>query len=372
VQTGVDVLERNKFAPLKGLRVGLITNHTGHDRDRNPTIDLLYNADDVKLTVLFSPEHGIRGALDEKVADSHDEETGLPIYSLYGKLNKPTSDQMTNVDALVFDIQDVGCRFYTYTATMGLTLEAAAENNKKYFILDRPDPINGTSIEGPMRLGKPTFVAHHLVPLRYGMTIGELAEMKNAELVAKADLTVIKMENWRRDEWFDETGLPWSNQSPNMRTLNQAILYPGIGLLERALSVGRGTDTPFELIGAPYIDDVKLAEELNDANLPGVRFIPIRFTPKASIHRDNPCAGVSILLTDRTRCNAVDTGIVIAKTLYRLYPKQFSVKKLSHLLVHEPTIEAIKADKSLEEIHALWKKDREEFEQRRGKYLLYP
>lgn len=370
--TGADVLERDNFAPLKGLRVGLITNHTGHDRERNPTIDLLYNAPEVKLTVLFSPEHGIRGTADEKVADSYDEDTGLPIYSLYGKTNKPASNQLTNVDAIVFDIQDVGCRFYTYTATMGLALEAAAEHKKKYFVLDRPDPINGNAIEGPVQTGKPTFVAHHPVPLRYAMTIGELAEMKNASLEQKADLTVVKLENWRRDEWFDETGLPWSNPSPNMRTLNQAILYPGIGLLERALSVGRGTDTPFEIIGAPYIDDVKLAEELNNAGLPGVRFMPVRFTPKTSIHRDKPCAGVSIILTDRNRCNAVDTGIVIAKTLCRLYPKQFSVKKMAHLLVHEPTLEAIKADKSLDEIHSFWKSDLGEFMQRRARFLLYP
>jgi uncharacterized protein YbbC (DUF1343 family)/CubicO group peptidase (beta-lactamase class C family) len=369
--TGADVLERDNFTPLKGLRVALITNHTGHDRERNPTIDLLYNAPDVKLTILFSPEHGIRGIADEKLADSYDEDTGLPIYSLYGKTNKPTSNQLTNIDALVFDIQDVGCRFYTYTATMGLCLEAAAENQKKYFVLDRPNPINGNAIEGPVRTGKPTFVAHHPVPLRYGMTIGELAEMKNASLTSKADLTVIKMENWRRDEWFDETSLPWSNPSPNMRTLNQAILYPGIGLLERALSVGRGTDTPFEIIGAPYIEDVKLAEELNDAGLPGVRFMPIRFTPKSSIHRDKPCAGVSVLVTDRNRCNAVDTGLVIAKTLHRLYPKQFSVKKMSHLLVHEPTLEAIIADKSLQEIHALWKSDVDAFNDRRSRFLLY-
>jgi uncharacterized protein YbbC (DUF1343 family)/CubicO group peptidase (beta-lactamase class C family) len=369
--TGADVLERDGFARLKGLRVGLITNHTGHDRERNPTIDLLYNAPGVKLTVLFSPEHGIRGTADEQVSDSYDEDTGLPVYSLYGKTNKPSLNQLTNVDALVFDIQDVGCRFYTYTATMGLTLEAAAEHHKKYFVLDRPDPINGVAIEGPVQTGKPTFVAHHPVPLRYAMTIGELAELKNADLKEKADLTVIKLENWRRDEWFDETGLPWSNLSPNMRTLDEAILYPGIGLLERALSVGRGTDTPFEIIGAPYVDDVKLAEELNNADLPGVRFMPVRFTPKASIHRDKPCAGVSILLTDRNRCNAVDTGIVIAKTLCRLYPNQFSVKKMAHLLVHEPTLEAIRADKSLEEIHALWKTDLDTFSARRAKFLLY-
>ena len=189
--------------------------------------------------MLFSPEHGIRGALDEKIGDSQDEKTGIPIYSLYGQTNKPSPDLLTNVDALVFDIQDVGCRFYTYTSTMGLTLEAAGENQKKYFVLDRPNPINGNSIEGPVMSGKTSFVGFHKEPLRYGMTIGELARMFNEERNSHADLTVIKLENWRRDAWFDATGLPWSNPSPNMRNLNQAILYPGVGLLERALSVGR-------------------------------------------------------------------------------------------------------------------------------------
>jgi uncharacterized protein YbbC (DUF1343 family)/CubicO group peptidase (beta-lactamase class C family) len=370
--TGIDVLAKEKFAPLKGLRVGLITNHTGHDRERNPTIDLLFNAPDVELKVLFSPEHGIRGALDEKVSDSHDDETGLPIYSLYGKINKPTSEQLTNVDALVYDIQDIGCRFYTYPATMGLTLEAAGENNKKYFILDRPNPINGVDVDGPVLSGKTSFVGFHTIPLRHGMTLGELGQMYNAERKSNADLIVIKIENWRRDCWFDQTGLPWSNPSPNMRNLNEAILYPGIGLLERALCVGRGTDTPFELVGAPYIDDVKLAEELNDARLPGVRFVPIRFTPKASIYKEKPCGGVSILITEREQCNSLDIGILIAKTLCRLYPKNFSVKKMSHLLLHPPTLEAIIQDKPLSEIRASWQADLDEFKSRRAKFLLYP
>jgi uncharacterized protein YbbC (DUF1343 family) len=196
--------------------------------------------------------------------------------------------------------------------------------------------------------------------------------MFNEERKSHADLTVIKLENWKRDAWFDATGLPWSNPSPNMRNLNEAILYPGIGLLERALSVGRGTDTPFEVVGAPYIDDVKLAEELNSANLPGVRFVAIRFTPKSSVHREKLCGGVNILLTDRDHCNAVDVGLQIAKTLNRLYPDKFSLKKMSHLLLHDATLEMIQADKPLSEIHALWAKDLEEFSARRQKYLLYP
>lgn len=368
---GIDVLVKEKFAPLKGLRVALITNHTGHDRERNPTIDLLKNAPDVELKALFSPEHGIRGVKDEKVGDGVDEKTGLPIYSLYGERRKPTPEQLKDIDALVFDIQDVGCRFYTYTSTMGLTLEAAGEQGKKYFVLDRANPINGTQIDGPVLEGKRSFVGFHTMPLRYGMTIGELAQMFNAERNSKADLTVIRCENWRRDVWLDQTGLPWTNPSPNMRNLTEAILYPGIGLLESVVSVGRGTDTPFEVIGAPYIDDLKLAEELNGAGLPGVRFVPIRFTPAYGVHKGEQCNGVSILLTDRDHCNVVDVGLLIAETLYRLYPHNVQLDKMAHLLLHPPTMEAIKAGKPLKEIRAGWQKDLDEFEKRRAKYLIY-
>jgi uncharacterized protein YbbC (DUF1343 family)/CubicO group peptidase (beta-lactamase class C family) len=368
---GIDVLVRQKFAPLKGLRLGLVTNHTGEDRDRNPTIDLLKNAPGVELKVLFSPEHGIRGEVDERVGDTVDTKTGLPVYSLYGQRSKPTPEQLKDLDALVFDIQDIGCRFYTYTATMGLTLEAAGENGKKYFVLDRVNPINAVKIDGPVRVGKGSFVAYHEVPLRYGMTIGELARMCNVERNCKADLTVIQVENWRRDAWFDQTGQPWVNQSPNMRNLTEAILYPGIGLLESVMSVGRGTDTPFEVVGAPYADDVKLAEALNGAGLPGVRFVPIEFTPTYSVHKGKLCKGVYIMLTDRDRCNVVDVGLLIAETMYRFYPKDFNPDSMRHLLLHPPTFEAVKADKPLSEIHALWQKELDQFMARRAKYLIY-
>ncbi len=368
---GIDVLERDRFALLKGLRLGLITNHTGEDRDRNPTIDLLKSAPGVELKALFSPEHGIRGAVDERVGDSVDQKTGLPIYSLYGARSKPTAEQLKDLDALVFDIQDIGCRFYTYTATMGMALEAAGQNGKKYFVFDRVNPINGTTVDGPVRMGQGSFVAFHEVPLRYGMTIGELARMYNLEHHCNADLTVIQVENWRREAWLNQTGLPWTNPSPNMRSLPAAILYPGAGLLESALSVGRGTDTPFEVVGAPYIEDVRLAEALNQAGLPGVSFLPITFTPTYSVHKGQPCKGVYILLTDRDRCRVVDVGLLIAETVYRLYPKDFNPDKMGHLLMHPPTLEAVKADRPLTEIRALWQKELGEFMQRRAKYLIY-
>lgn len=371
VLNGIDVLAKQKFAPLKGLRVGLITNHTGQDRDRNPTIDLLKAAPDVELKVLFSPEHGIRGAMDEKIGDSTDEKTGLPVFSLYGEVRKPTAEQLKGLDALVYDIQDIGCRFYTYTSTMGLCLEAAGEHKLKFFVLDRVNPINGATVDGPVLVGKTTFVGFHTVPLRYGMTIGELARMFNEERNSKADLVVIPVQNWKREMYLDHTGLPWTNPSPNMRNLTQAILYPGVGLLESALSVGRGTDTPFEVVGAPYIDDVKFAAELNKARLPGVRFVPIRFTPTTSVHKEKECGGVYIMLTDREACNVVDIGIVMAQTLVRMYPNDFKLDKISHLLFQPDTLEAIKSGKPLADIRAGWQKDIEDFQKRRAKYLLY-
>ncbi|HEY5912345.1 MAG TPA: exo-beta-N-acetylmuramidase NamZ domain-containing protein [Verrucomicrobiae bacterium] len=368
---GIDVLAKQGFAPLKGLRVGLITNHTGEDRDRNPTIDLLIHAPEVQLVALFSPEHGLRGIVDEKVGDSNDEKTGLPIYSLYGSGTKPKPEQLKDLDALVFDIQDIGCRFYTYTATMALCMEAAAENGKKYFVLDRVNPINGVAIEGPVLEGGPTFVGYHAVPLRYGMTIGELARMFKAERHCAADLTVIPLENWKREAWLDETGLPWTNPSPNMRNLAEAILYPGIGLLESAVSVGRGTDTPFEVIGAPYVDDLKLAAELNGAGLEGVRFVPVQFTPSYSVHKGQLCKGVYILLTDREKCKVVDVGVEIARTLQRLHPENFPADKMRHLLLHTSTLEAIKSGKPLTDIRAGWEKDLARFREVRAKYVLY-
>ncbi len=371
VLNGIDVLVKQGFRPLQGLRLGLVTNHTGQDRHRNLTIDLLRAAPGVELKALFSPEHGIRGVLDERVGDGVDGPTGLPLYSLYGERLAPAPEQLQGLDALVLDIQDVGCRFYTYTTTMAKVMEAAAANGKKCFVLDRVDPINGVTIDGPVLKEPPTFVGYHRVPLRYGMTIGELARMFNGERDCHADLTVIPLENWRRELWLDQTALPWINPSPNMRSLTAAALYPGVGLLESALSVGRGTDTPFEIAGAPYIDGAQLAVELNNATLPGVRFVPIRFTPAASVHKDRLCGGVRILLTDRDRCSAVDVGLEIARTLCHLYPKDFDPDKMQRLLLDRPTLDSIKANKPLKDIRAAWQKDLDDFAKTRAKYLMY-
>ncbi len=373
VLNGIDVLAREHFAPLRGLRVGLITNHTGRDREDRATIDLLKAAPDVRLVALFSPEHGLRGVRDEQIGDSVDARTGLPVYSLYGARRQPAPEQLRGLDALVFDIQDIGCRFYTYIATMGLSMEAAAGAGVKFFVLDRVNPIGGVAVDGPVYAGKSAFTAFHALPVRHGMTVGELARMFNAERGWKCDLTVVPVAGWTRTMGFDQTGLPWTNPSPNIRSLAAATLYPGVGLLETtALSVGRGTDTPFEVLGAPYIDAEAFAAELNRAGLPGVRFEPAHFTPTASVFKGQPCAGVRIQLTDRDRCDAVGLGIVLAQKLRRLYPQSFNLEKMNVLLQDPPTLDAIRAGKSLAEIRAQWAAGLEEFRQRRAKFLLYP
>ncbi len=372
VLNGIDVLKRQQFAPLKGLRVGLITNHTGTDRERNSTIDLLHGAPDVKLAALFSPEHGIRGLLDEKVGDSVDEKTGLRVYSLYGEHRAPLPAQLAGLDALVFDIQDIGTRFYTYISTLGNCLEAGARAGKKFYVLDRVNPIGGVELEGPVLVGETSFTGWHPIPVRHGMTTGELARMFNAEKSIGAALTVIPVDNWERSMLFDQTGLPWINPSPNMRSLTEALLYPGIGLLETtALSVGRGTDTPFEIIGAPYIDDGKLALELNRLNLPGVRFVPIRFTPKSSVYSGKACGGVNIVVTDRSLLKPVRTGLAIAREIQRLYPAEFGVEKLNRLLAHPFTTDGIRRLTTLGDLERAWADDFKQFESRRKNFLLY-
>jgi uncharacterized protein YbbC (DUF1343 family)/CubicO group peptidase (beta-lactamase class C family) len=374
VLEGIDVLEQENFAPLKGLRLGLITNPTGQDAQRRSTIDLLRNAPGVQLKILFGPEHGLYGNFDEPVRDGVDAHTGLPVFSLYGSRQAPTTEQLQQLDALVFDIQDVGCRFYTFTTTLGLCMEAANAAGLKFFVLDRVNPINGLMLDGPVRSGPSNFVAYYPEPVRYGLTEGELATMHKAAMhLDNLDLTVIKLQGWDRAAWFDQTGLPWINPSPNMRSLTEAMLYPGVGLLENCqLSVGRGTGTPFELIGAPYIDDLRLAEAMNAERLPGVRFVPVRFTPSENIFSNELCGGVNIILTDRERCRVVDIGILAAKILHRWHPDQFQVRNMAKLLVDEPTLQAIREDKSLSDIRGLWEEKTAEFKAQREKYLLYP
>jgi uncharacterized protein YbbC (DUF1343 family)/CubicO group peptidase (beta-lactamase class C family) len=371
---GIDALARDGFKVLRGKRIGLITNQTGRDRSGRSTIDLLSNAPEVKLVALFSPEHGIRGVMDqEKISNSKDEKTGLPIYSLYGETRKPASETLKEIDALVFDIQDIGARFYTYISTMGMAMEEAAKHKIGFIVLDRVNPITGEGVEGPLADGdKLSFTAYHRIPVRHGMTAGELAQLFNRERNIDADLTVVRVEGWKRGEWFDETGLSWINPSPNMRSLTQATLYPGICLLEPTnVSVGRGTDTPFELVGAPWIDERRLAQALNKANLPGARFVPVRFTPKTSVHKDAECGGVNVLITDRKVFEPVLAGLEIAVQLLKLFPKEFSTERFNRLLANQKVLDAFRSGSDARTLRQLWQSDLDGFRAIRSKYLLY-
>jgi uncharacterized protein YbbC (DUF1343 family)/CubicO group peptidase (beta-lactamase class C family) len=373
VLTGIDVLERDNFKQLAGMRVGLVTNHTGRNRAGRPTIDVLHKAAGVKLVALFSPEHGIRGLMDEKVSDSKDDKTGLPIYSLYGETRRPKAEQLKDLDALVFDIQDIGTRFYTYISTLGYVMEEAARVRLPVFVLDRPNPIGGVEVEGPIAdADKLSFIAYHRIPVRHGMTVGELAKLFNEERKINCDLRVVRMENWRRGMWLDATNLTWVNPSPNMRSLAEATLYPGIGLLETTnLSVGRGTDTPFEVIGAPWLDGQRLAAYLNNQKIAGVRFVPVRFTPKASVFKNEECGGVNVIVTDRTRFRPVQAGLEIAIALRRLYPSEWKVDDYARLLVNAETLAAVKRADEPEAITRLWASPLNEFRRARARALIY-
>ena len=373
VLTGIDVLARDGFKQLSGMKLGLVTNHTGRDRSGRQTIDVLRNARNVQLVALFSPEHGIRGNADEKISDAKDEETGLPIYSLYGETRRPGVEQLKGLDALVFDIQDVGTRFYTYISTLGYVMEEAAKARLPVFVLDRPNPIDGVDIEGPLAdADKLSFTAHHPIPVRHGMTVGELARLFNQQRQIGCDLRVIKMDGWRRSMWFDATNLNWVNPSPNMRSLTEATLYPGVGLLETTnVSVGRGTNTPFEVLGAPWINGQELAAYLNRRNIAGVRFVPLRFTPNASVFKDEACGGINFVVTDRERFRPVRMGIEVAAALRRLYPNDWKVDSYLRLLVNADTIERLKRGDSPEDIERSWAAKLEEFRSARAKVLLY-
>jgi uncharacterized protein YbbC (DUF1343 family) len=375
VRTGVDVLVREGFSRLAGAKVGLVTNHTGLTADGIATADVLHQARNVELVALFAPEHGIRGAVDERVTDGKDEKTGLSVHSLYGPRTEPTLEQLAGIDTLVFDIQDIGCRFYTYLSTLGHCLIAAAKHNKRLVVLDRPNPIGGiaTTVAGPIAdKNLLSFVAFHPIPLRHSMTLGELALLINAERKLGATLEIIPCEGWKRSEYWDETGLMWVNPSPNMRSLTQATLYPGVGLLEFTnISVGRGTDTPFEHFGAPWIESRVLANALNAKKLPGVRFIPHTFTPSASKFVGEKCGGVQMILTDRIVFSPVQMGLEIALTLRHLYPTVWEPGKLITLLVNQSVFEGVMAGESYALLEKRFTPALKRFIKTRANYLRY-
>jgi uncharacterized protein YbbC (DUF1343 family)/CubicO group peptidase (beta-lactamase class C family) len=372
--TGIDVLEAEGFARLRGKRIGLVTNQTGRSRKGDSTIDLLARSKEVKLVALFSPEHGIRGEADETVASSRDVKTGLPIHSLYGETRRPTDRTLNGIETLVVDLQDIGARFYTYVTTMAYVMEEAARRGLPVVVLDRPNPIDGMDVEGPILEATAIgFTGYLPMPIRHGMTIGELARLFNGEKHIGADVTVVAMKNWTRTAWFDETGLRWTNPSPNMRNMVAASLYPGIGAIEGTnISVGRGTDTPFEQIGAPWIDGVALAEALNARGLPGIRFYPVSFTPAAGAKLGRQvCHGVFMIVTDRDRLRPVRVGLEVAAALARLNGPQFRLEDAATLFGSKATLQRVRAGDDPAAIADGWSVDEATWRDLRAKYLLY-
>ncbi len=382
VRTGIDVLEEHNFAELREAgktqtRVALVTNQTGVDAQGRRTIDVLAKADGIRLTAIFSPEHGVTGSVDTTaIGNSQDTATGVAVYSVYGDSSAkrhPSLEVLKTADVIVYDIQDIGARFYTYETTLGYFLEAAAASGKKMVVLDRPNPINGAMVQGPISdVGRESFTNYGEIPVRHGMTIGELARYYNAERGIHARLAVIAMEGWQRGDWLDSTGVLWVNPSPNMRGLTEAALYPGVGVLEATnLSVGRGTDTPFELVGAPWIHATELAEYLNGRRIGGVRFVPVEFTPAADAYAQKKCGGVNIIMTDRNGLDAPEMGIEIASALHALYPDQYEMKKLDNLMLNDASAKAIGAGVDPRRVGTEWNDAIETFRAVRAKYLLY-
>ncbi|MEO8132260.1 MAG: exo-beta-N-acetylmuramidase NamZ domain-containing protein, partial [Bryobacteraceae bacterium] len=375
VLTGLDVLAEEGFQSLKGKRVGLITNHTGLSRDGRRNIDLMLSAG-VNLKALFSPEHGILGKEDhENVANAKDEKSGLPVHSLYlGANRRPSDDTLRDLDVLVFDIQDVGARFYTYTCTMANAMEEAARRKLPFIVLDRPNPITGTHVEGPvLDRNLKSFIGCYEMPVRHGMTMGELAQMLNDDFHPKAELRVVAMKNWQRGDWFDSTGLPWVNPSPNMRSLNAALLYPGIGMLEggKVYSVGRGTDAPFEQIGAEWIRGRELAAYLNARQIPGIRVYATQFQPASSNFSGKAIEGVRFVITDRQAFSSTGFGLELGVALSKLFPGKMNWTA-DEKLTGNPTI--LKAMEEGEDPAVISQKIQPgllRFLQHRKNYLLY-
>lgn len=374
VLTGIDVLERDEFRQLSGARIGLLTNHTGITRDGRSSIRLLNNAENVEVVRLFSPEHSLSGKLDiEIIGDSLDASSGIQVVSLYGEVRRPTAEMLQDIDTIVFDIQDIGTRFYTYISTMGNAMIAAADNGVRFVVLDRPNPINGIDVAGPvLDDGLQSFVGFHTIAVRHGMTVGEIALMLKAELKLDLDLQVIKMHGWQRAQFFDDTGLIWINPSPNMRSLTEALLYPGIGLLETTnLSVGRGTATPFEVFGAPWIDGELLAKKLTALGLPGVTFNAIEFMPDASKFVGETCGGISITISDRARFEPLTTGFSIARQLRLDYPEIWQIEPYLRLLGNAATLDALQVGQTVAEIKNAYQTGLDKFITRRAAFLLY-
>ncbi|RPF51098.1 exo-beta-N-acetylmuramidase NamZ family protein [Aquisalibacillus elongatus] len=377
-ELGVEQLLEDEKDIIEGKDVGLITNPTGVDSELNSIVDTLHNDPDVNLTALYGPEHGVRGSAQagEYVEYYIDEKTGLPVYSLYGETRKPTPEMLEDVDVLLFDIQDVGTRFYTYIYTMANAMEAAQENDVEFVVLDRPNPINGQDVAGPVLDDEfSSFVGEYEIPLRHGMTVGELAKLFNNEFDINADLTVVEMDSWKRYMYYDDTNLDFVAPSPNMPTTDTTVVYPGAALIEGTnVSEGRGTTKPFELIGAPFIDADELATHLNEQELPGVTFRAASFTPTFSKHAGNLSHGIEIHVTDQTAYKSIETGLHIVKAIHDLYPEDFSFRSdgfFNNLIGNDWVQEAIENGESVDAIIEQWQDDLDEFKEVREQYLIY-
>jgi len=383
VKTGIDVLEGQNFDVLRTSgeamrKIGLLTNQTGIDSQGRRTIDVLAAAPGISLDAIFSPEHGVTGTLDTTdVVDTKDAATGVPVYSVYGGTDaarRPSLDVLGKLDGVVVDLQNAGARFYTYETTLGYFLEGAAQAGIELIVLDRPNPITGSFVQGPISdPGRELFTNYFSLPVRHGMTMGELARLFNAEKNINAKLTVVPMEGWLRGDWYDSTGLAWINPSPNLRRLIGATLYPGVGLVEGTnLSVGRGTDTPFEVLGAPWIKARDLAQYLNARSISGVRFVPVAFTPTSSNYAGEKCQGVNLVLTERNTLDSPELGLELAAALHKLYPNDFKLERMSDLLLDQSAFDALNAGQDPRRIAQDWRSPLAHFEQLREKYLLYP
>jgi len=387
VKVGLDVFLVNHLSKLEGKRVGIITNQTGIASSGEHIVDILSSIEGLSIGALYAPEHGIRGDLPDatKMASYVDKRTRIQVWSLYGEHLKPTQEMLEDVDVLIYDIQDVGARFYTFISTMGLAMEAASEYGKQFIVLDRPNPINGVTIEGPI-IEEPffSFVGQYPIPVRYGMTPGEMAWMIKGEKWMKAmeelDLKVIPMEGWQRTMWFDQTGLPWTRPSPNIPSILTAAVYPGLCLIEALnLSEGRGTMRPFEQIGAPWINSHKLAETMNFCRLPGIYFKPITFTPVTLPHaapwnkyRDQDVNGLNLIITDRERLRPLQVMVHLLVTLKKHYPAELELRKNLERLIGIPSFrQSINDLRAPEEILAEWEPGIQAFDKVRQKYLLY-
>ncbi len=376
-ESGISVLLKHRMHLIRGKRIGLVTNPTGVDQHLTSDIDLLDHADHVHLVALFGPEHGIRGAhqAGAHVGSYHDEQTGVPVYSLYGKTRQPTAGMLKKVDALLFDIQPVGTRFYTYLYTMADAMKAAAKAHIPFIVLDRPNPIDGLQVQGPVLEPKySSFVGLYPIALRYGMTVGELARYFNGQFHIHANLIVVKMRGWKRSMFYSDTPLQFIMPSPNMPTLQTALVYPGMGLIEGTnVSEGRGTTRPFELTGAPWIRADTLAEKLNARHLPGVRFRAVHFTPTFSKYRGHLCNGVQVHVVRRSVFNPVVTGLDVIKEIHDEYPRHFSFKPASfdRLIGNDWVRKDIEKGVSVKAMQQRWKKRLDHFKSIRRKYLLY-